>query len=413
MNYLDLNMELSKEDIALKEETNKFAREVMRPISIQIDQMTPEDAVAPESPFWDFMRKAYELDLHKIGMPEELGGADLTPLQQALVLEEEASGSFGLALVLNASSHAKAPFLTNNEDLIKEFTIPYCECKDATNSGSWAITEPDHGSDTLMIGHPSFQDARIDAQCRGRLDGDEWIIEGQKAGWVSAGVSANYCLLMCQVDKSMGHAGGAMFIFPLGLPGISRGKPIDKIGTRDLNQCEMFFDGLRIPKKYMLLGPEDYEIKLGEYLSRTTTTVAVYSTGLAQAAFEEALTYSRKRIQGGKPLIKHPTIQRKLFDMFIKVESSRQLSRAAFVYNRTSQKPALEYGLAAKNYASQCALEVTSSAIQIFGGIGITKDYVVEKLFRDARVTLICDGSNDIFEIVGGNLVARTYPRRR
>lgn len=412
MNYLDLNLDLSEEDIALKTETNKFAKEVARPLSIQLDRMTPDEAIAPESEFWGFMRKAYELGFHKILMPEEFGGAGLVPLQQALVLEELAWGSFGLALGLNTSAHARAPLVFNNEDLIKEFTTPYCACTDGSNIGCWAITEPDHGSDTLMIGYPSFRDPKITTQCQGRLDGDEWVIEGQKAAWVSGGTIANYCLLLCQVDSSMGHAGGAMFVLPLDLPGISKGKPVEKIGARDLNQGEIFFDEVRIPRRYMLVGPEQYENALEGYLCKTTTMVAIYSTGLARAAFEEALSYARKRVQGGKLLIEHATVQRKLFDMFSKVESSRQLSRAAFVYNRTAQKPLLEYGIAAKTYASQIALEVASDAVQIFGSIGLSKDYLVEKLFRDARATLICDGSNDILEIAGGNSVARTYPRR-
>jgi alkylation response protein AidB-like acyl-CoA dehydrogenase len=412
MDYLDLNMNLSEEEIALKKETNKFAREVIRPLSIQLDRMTPDEAIAPESPFWDFMRKAYELGFHKITMPEEFGGAGLTPLQQALVMEELAWGSFGLTLGLNAGAHARAPLVFDNKDLIKEFTIPYCECTDGSNIGCWAITEPDHGSDTILIGCPSFRDPKITSQCQGRQDGDEWVIEGQKAAWVSGGTIANYCLLMCQIDPSMGHAGGGIFVLPLNLPGVTKGNPLDKIGTRDLNQGEIFFDEVRIPKKYMLAGPEQYENALEGYLCRTTTMVAVYSTGLARAGFEEALAYARKRVQGGKPLIEHPTVQRKLFDMFVKVESSRHLSRAAFVYNRTSKKPVLEYGIAAKTYATQSALEVTSDAVQIFGGIGISKDYLVEKLFRDARATLICDGSNDILEIAGGNIVALTYPRK-
>jgi alkylation response protein AidB-like acyl-CoA dehydrogenase len=143
--------------------------------------------------------------------------------------------------------------------------------------------------------------------------------------------------------------------------------------------------------------------------------VGTWATGLARAAFDEALDYARKRVQGGKPLIDQPTVQVKLFDMFRKIEASRQLCRSAFIYNWSNppEKRLIEYSAAAKTFGTQVSLEVTSDAIQIFGGIGISKDYLVEKLFRDARTTTICDGSNDVLSIVGGYKVARTYPRTR
>jgi len=412
MNYLDLNLTLSEKDVALKTNAREFAMGLIRPISIELDKMTPEEGIAPDSLLWSLMRKGYELGYHKIAFPERCGGHSLTPLQQALIHEELSWGSFGLALAINAGTHAILPLIFQNQELINRFTIPYCKCADASIIGCWAITEPDHGSDTLMVHHASFRDPNIRAQCRARLDEDEWVIEGQKAAWVSRGTIANCIALFCQIEPSMGHAGSGIFIMSANLPGVSKGNPLDKIGTRDLNQGEIFFDGVRIPKDSLLVGPEDYEIGLETVLAGTTTLMAIWCTGLARAAFDEALAYARKRVQGGKPLVEHPTVKLKLFDMFCKVESSRQLSRAAFVYNRTAKKPALEYGVAAKTFASQAALEVTSDAIQIFGGIGISKDYVVEKLFRDARTTLICDGSDDILALVGGNLLGHTYPRK-
>jgi acyl-CoA dehydrogenase len=141
--------------------------------------------------------------------------------------------------------------------------------------------------------------------------------------------------------------------------------------------------------------------------------VGTWATGLARAAFDETLAYARERVQGGKHLVEHQAVQLKLFDMFRKIESSRQLCRAAFVYNWSNppEKRLMEYGAAAKTYATQVALEVCNDAIQIFGGIGLSKEYLVEKLFRDARETLICDASNHILEIAGGYDIAKKYPR--
>lgn len=413
MDYLGTNLHgLSDEDLALKDSVQKFARDVMRPIATELDGMSAEAVIAPDSPFWTFMRKSYELGYHTITFPEQVGGLGLTPLQQSIVVEELGWGSYGLTLVMQLGLHALAPAIFQNEELIKEFTIPFCQCKDGKSIGCWGITEPDHGSDTLMAGYPSFRDPNIKAQCRARLEGNEWIISGQKAAWVSAGTIATHCVLFCQVDPSKGHAGGGIFIVPLDLPGVTRGKPLEMFGVRDLNQGEIYFDDVHISKRYMLIGPDIYEVVLEAWLSGTTSMVAMWSVGVARAGFEEALNYARQREQGGKLLVEHPNVQQKLFNMYRKVEASRQLCRAAYVYARTAQNPVLEYSLAAKTFASDTALEVTSDAIQIFGGNGLSSEYLIGKLFRDARAGMICDGSNDSLALKGGHLLAQHYPRK-
>ena len=413
MIYFDLDMNLSQEDRVLRSAANKFAAEVMRPIAKELDQMSPEEVIAPGSPFWNFMRKAYELGYHKLPFPEVFGGPGLNPLQISIVMEELAWGSFGLTLGLNTSLDAAAA-MGGTEEHIKNFTIPYCNCTDASYIGCWAITEPDHGSDTLMPNYPSFKDPNIKAQCVARLDGDEYVISGQKAAWASGGTIANHLLLMCQIDSSRGHAGSGMFVFTLDRQGVSRGKPWNKLGARDLNQSEIYFDQVRVPKEALLVGPEKYEDALEAHLCLTTPMVGVWAVGVARAAFEEALAYSKERIQGGKPLVEHKNVQQKLFNMFTKVEAGRQLCRAAFVYNWSNppEKRLIEYGMAAKTFATQTALDVTSDAIQIMGGCGLSKEYPVEKFFRDARASLIADGSNDILAFAGGYKIACTYPRK-
>lgn len=414
MNFYDLDLNLTEEDLTLRAAANKFASEVMRPISRELDKMSPEEVIAPKSPYWEFLRKAYELGYHKLPFPEDFGGPGLSPLQINIVMEELAWGSFGLTLALNTSLDAAVAMEASPEH-IKNFTIPYCNCTNASYIGSWAITEPDHGSDTLMANYPSFRDPKISAQCRARLDGDEYVINGQKAAWVSHGTICKTILLMCQIDSSKGHAGSGMFVFSLDRPGVSRGKPWNKLGTRDYNQGEIFFEDVRVPKEALVVGPENYENALEAHLCLTTPMVGVWATGLARAAFDEALSFARERVQGGKLLIDHPTIQVKLFDMFRKVEASRQLCRAAFVHNWSNppQNRLIEYGMAAKTYGTQTSLEVTSDAVQIMAGSGLAKEYLAEKLFRDARMTLICDGANDTLALTAGYKVTRTYPRSR
>jgi acyl-CoA dehydrogenase len=203
MSYLDLNMNLSETELELKESANKFAREVMRPISLQLDQMTAEEVIAPKSPYWDFQRQAYEIGYHKLPFPEVFGGPGLTPLQIAIVMEELAWGSIGLTLSLNTSMDAVMS-MESTEKHIKEFTIPYCQFKDGSVVGCWGITEPDHGGDTAMFLFPSFFDPKIKPQTTAILKGDEWIINGQKSAWVSGGTVAKSILLYRSEERRVG-----------------------------------------------------------------------------------------------------------------------------------------------------------------------------------------------------------------
>ncbi len=412
MDFLELDLNLTEEDVALKRAANKFAKDVMRPIAKQLDEMTPEQVIAKDSPLWDFMKKAYELGYHTILIPESYGGMDLTSLQQLIIFEELAWGSAGLAVQLAVASFpAFVASMVPDDEIINNIITPFCECRDGSIRGCWGITEPDHGSDTLLPGYPSFSDPAIKANCHVTLDGDNWVINGQKSSWVSGGTIATHCALYCQVEPSMGHASGGIFIVPLDLRGVSKGKPLNKLGQRDLNQGEIFFDNVRIPKSYMVAGPEAYEAMLEITLSATTGLMGALGTGMARAAFEESLAYAKERTQGGKPLTEYTHIRMRLFNMLRRIETSRLISRAAYVYNQNTSTPAEEYSVMAKIQGTQAAFDNTNEAIQIFGGNGMAKEYLIEKLFRDARASLIEDGSNDTLAIASGYKIIETYPR--
>ena len=412
MDYLDLDLDLTEEDNELKRAAHRFAKEVMRPIAKKLDEMTPEQVIAEDSPFWEFMRKAYELGYHTILIPESYGGMNLTPKQQAIIYEELAWGSVGLTVAIGVASFPSfGASMVAEDTLIEKIIEPFCACRDASIVGCWGITEPDHGSDTVVPFYPSFRDPNIKAQCRAKLDGDEYVINGQKSAWVSCGTISTHCALFCQMDPSMGHAGGAIFAMPLDLSGVSKGAPLNKIGQRDLNQGEIFFDNVRVPKDYLIAGPESYEALLEIALSASTAFMGIFGSGIARAAFEEALEYAKNRVQGGKALVEYPNIQAKLFHMFTKVETARRFSRAAYIFNQNTSTPAEEYSNMAKVYGTQAAFDVCNDAIQIFGANGLTKEYLIEKLFRDARAMLIEDGSNDTLAIAAGHKLIHTYPR--
>ncbi|MBI5589961.1 MAG: acyl-CoA/acyl-ACP dehydrogenase [Deltaproteobacteria bacterium] len=413
MRYFDIDLNLTKEDILLRRTVREFAQKVMRPVSREIDGMTAEQAVADDSPLWDFMKQAYELDLHKILLPAYYGGEGLSPLQVHLVLEEMGWGSLGLALQMTVVCF---PFylacMTGDDELIDTFVKPFCECRDGSIRGCWGITEPDHGSDVIAVGEDYFSSSKMRGNTQARLDGNEWVISGQKSAWVSGGTVATHCLLHVQIDSSKGFAGNGICIVPLDRRGVTKGKPLEKIGQRDLNQGELYFDEVRIPKGWMLADPDFYVPFLDMILASANLCMASWSTGLARAAFEEALTYSKQRIQGGRPLIEHYAMKQRIFDLFARTESCRAISRAAINLNFKLSPPHVEYSLWAKTQCTEMAFRNTHEAIQIWGGNGLTREYILEKLFRDARATLIEDGNNETLARHGGHILGEKYPRK-
>ncbi|MFH1150014.1 MAG: acyl-CoA dehydrogenase family protein [Actinomycetota bacterium] len=412
MDYFDLNMRLTEEDLDMKREAHAFAEEVVRPISRQVDLLSAQEAIAPGSPLWTFIKKAYQLGYHTLFLPEEYGGQGLSPEQMNLVFEELAWGGAGLASIIGATC---VPFvaacLTADDELIEELVIPYCECRDGSIIGCWALTEPNHGSD-YIASEGFFHDPEIRNDLQARRDGDEWVLNGQKSAWVSAGTIATHGLLFCQIDPSLGMAGGGICICPFDLEGVSKGKPLEKIGLRDLNQGEIYFDNVRIPARYMFCEPDYYPEMLELILASANATLGIGSTGMARAAFEEALTYARERVQGGVPIIEHRSVRQRLFSMFTKVETCRCLSRAVIELNFNVSPPIPEYSLAAKTMCTELCFQVANEAVQLLGGYGLTRDGFVEKIFRDTRSALIGDGNNEVLQAYGGNIIAGEYPRR-
>ncbi|MCP4122729.1 MAG: acyl-CoA/acyl-ACP dehydrogenase, partial [Bacteroidetes bacterium] len=388
--YNDLNFELTAEQIAIKEETHKFAKEVLRPASIELDQLENPEEVIQSPVFWDTMKKGYELGYHTIFIPDNWGGIGLDPLEVHIVLEELGWGSVDFTIGLGVSCFpAFMASMLPTDRLADEIIKPLCDNTDVSIIGCWGITEPEHGSDTLAPGTPEFNNPEITGQTTAYLDGDDWVIQGQKSAWVSNGSIATHSLTYLTIDPSMGMAGGGIAIVPLDLPGVKKGKPLNKMGQRALNQGEIYFDKVRIPKDYMLVDPESYEAMLDITLATANASMGAIFTGLARAAYEEALKYTQQRIQGGKALFEHQLIKHKLFNMFMKVEAARQLSRAALVYNMNNTPPMTEYSIASKVFCTNTAFEVCSDAVQLFGGNGLSKEYPIEKFFRDARASMI------------------------
>jgi len=406
MPAIDVNEGLTEDQIRLREETHRFAAEVLRPAALELDGLSPEDVIAPQSRLWDVFRQAYKAGYHLRSFPPELGGAGLSGMDAWLVGEEFGWGNAGLSISLGVTA---MPFrfaaMMGNPDLMRDVVMPYVEDTEAKYIGCWCATEPSHGSDAILYsGEYSRPDIHFD--CMARLDGDEWVINGQKSAWVSNGTIATHTLAFLCLEPSMGMTGTGVAVVPLNVPGVTKGKPLNKLGQRPLNQGEIFFDNVRIPRYYMLLEAGTFGAAGEMVLAGANAGMSATFSGVARAAVEEALTYAQKRVQGGVPIVEHQLVQRRLFDMFAKLEAARSLSRLA---NRRllTGKPTLHYSIAAKVFCTQTAFELASEAVQIFGGMGLAKGVLVEMLLRDARASLIEDGANDVLALAGFRALLR------
>jgi acyl-CoA dehydrogenase len=375
----------------------KFARDVMRPVGQQLDRMTPEEVAAPDSPFWEFRKQYLELGLNL----ETLGS--LTPEERSrlfpMALEVLGWGDAGLAISCAAALLPQyMSWMYGNDTMLSRYPD--------TMLGCWGITEPDHGSDSLDPNKQIFAAGGVYGKpnCVVTIDGDEVVINGQKSAWVSNGTIAEVCILFAAADTGAGpdDAKGCVVVVPLDAEGITRGKPLDKLGQRALNQGEIYFDNVRLPREHMVAEPANYKKAVYSIHSEANSLMGAIFTGVAQSAYDLALDYAHERKQGGVPIIRHQNVAYRLFHMFRKVEASRALSRRVTYYNGTMDIPALHAGMCTKVTATQTAFEVASDALQIFGGNGLTRDHPIEKILRDARASMIEDGCNEVLAIKGG-----------
>lgn len=391
---------LTSESKELLTTVKKFAEEEMRPTGIELDRLSdPEDVIAKDSPFWNVHEKYRQLGIDGIQLD-----ATMDPQEKALlsarIYEILGWGDAGLAVSLGVANFQRffAP-MTGDPELIQKFASP-----ESTAIGCWAITEPDHGSDTLAFSEDNFSNPEVKANCVARQDGDQWVINGQKSAWVSNGTIADVACLFCTIDGDTGFRGSGVAIVPLDLPGVSRGKTLDKLGQRPLPQGEIFFDNVCIPAKWMAVGKDAYPFTIEMVLALANAFMGSTFSGLSRAAFDLALDYAKERIQGGVPIIKHQSVRSRLFNMFRKVEAATSLSRRVHLIGSvTGVTPPVQFSIASKTFCTQTAFEVASEALQIFGGNGLTREYPIEKILRDARASMIEDGCNEVLSLVGSS----------
>lgn len=398
MEASDLEAGPSDEERVLRDACHRFAAEVLRPAGRALDRLDdPAAVIAPDSVLWDVVRRYHALGLAGMGDDPQLG-----PLEKArlacIANEELAWGDVGLAITCGTTQmHVPWVRQCGDAELIERFCSPARPVLSC-----WALTEPDHGSDTVALTEPHFADPALRANCVARQDGGDFVIRGQKAAWVSNGTIAEIAMLFCTLDPSQGFKGGAVFLVPLDLPGVQRPRPLDKLGQRSLNQGEIYFDDVRVPGSYKVVGPEAYAIALEMMLAHANAAMGQLFVGVARAAYEHALEYAKQRVQGGVPIFQHQNVRGRLFGMFTRVEAARALARSVAAWNALNP-PLIQRSIACKVFCTQTSFDVASDAVQVFGGNGLSREYPVEKLLRDARAALIEDGCNDLLSLLGAS----------
>ena len=397
---------LTDDERDIQKALNDFARQVVRPAGIALDKLSADEAVAPDSPYWEFLStvasSGMEFDADIEGVPPAVMAR-----MQAIAVEELGWGDAGLAVSLGAGSFPKMMAArAGNVELVE-----LCE----GNLGAWVGTQPDRGSDGLSLypteRHPSAPQGNK-GNLTARVSGGDIVINGQSSAWVSNGPVAQVGLLTIAADygegffDDEGHPRGVEVVVPLDLPGVSRGRPLEKLGKRALPQGEIYFDNVTVPTRFALSLSDDYWRGHASTWSSAGVYMGQIMTGLARAALEHAVDYTNERKQGGAVLANHQLVQYRLGHMARKVETMRAVSRRASEYTALSPQKHPYYTASAKVTCTDLAFEVADEALQLFGGNGLTREYPVEKLFRDARAARIEDGENHLLAMKFGYLTS-------
>jgi butyryl-CoA dehydrogenase len=372
-----MNFMLSEEHQMLQEMVREFA----------VNECGPTAAERDEEERWDMgiWKKMAELGLCGIPWPEEYGGAGADYLSYVIAVEElsRVDASVGVTLSAHTSLAGWPVYKFGTEEQKQKYLRPMAEGK---SMGAYCLTEPGSGSDSAGMKTTAV------------LDGDEWVLNGSKI-FITNGAYADVFIVFAQTNSELKHKGIAAFIVEKSFPGFSVGKKEKKLGIRSSSTTEVIFDNCRVPKENMLgkVG-EGFKIAMMT-LDGGRNGIAAQALGIAQGAFDHALAYSKDRVQFGKPIAKLQGIQFKLADMATKIEASRLLTYQA----AWRESEGISYGLQSamsKLFAGDTAMEVAIEAVQIFGGYGYTREYPVERYMRDAKITQIYEGTNEIQRVV-------------
>jgi len=368
-----MDFTLSEDTELLRREVRKFAEKEIRPHVMTWD----EKKIFPR----DVMKQLGEMGMMGIIFPESYGGAGMGYIEYAVVVEElsRVCGSVGISIAAHNSLCSNHIYAMGNEAQKQKYLIPLAS---GQALGAWGLTEPGAGSDAGA------------QQTTAKKEGSYWILNGTK-NFITHGTEGDIAVVMARTRPGKGTDGISAFILEKGMNGFRPGKQEDKLGLRASDTSELILEDVKVSEGN-LLGDEGVGFKQAmKTLDGGRISIGALALGMAQGAFEESVKYAKVRQTFGKPIIEHQAIAHKLAEMQVKVEAARLL-----IYKAANLKDqGLPYAKAAsmaKLYASEAGYEVANEAVQIFGGYGYSKDYPVEKYYRDIKLCTIGEGTSEI-----------------
>jgi butyryl-CoA dehydrogenase len=373
---MPIDFELTDEQQMFKDTIRDFGENEITPLV--------EDAENNEKFPIEIFPKLGEMGFLGIAFPEEYGGVDLDKVTECIFAEEMGRINAGIAMCVNAhTSLSMVPILKFGNDAQKEkYLLPGIEGKII---GALALTEPDAGSDARSIRATAVK------------QGDKYIINGTKT-WITNGTMCDYVIVAAYTDKSKKGTGISLFVIDADAPGFTEKNKIHKLGHRSADTAELVFVNCEIPEENLLVGEGGFTGAMATLLGARITHAAK-SVGLAQAAFEFALQYSKEREAFGRPISKFQAISFKLARMAVQIETARlMVYKAAWLYS--SDKNALKEASMAKLYAAEVVQDVCTEAVQVLGGYGYGVEFPVERYYRDAKLASITEGTSEIQHVV-------------
>lgn len=367
---------LSEEHQAIREAVRAICDAKVAPFAAEVDEQARYPREAAEA--------LQAADFHAPHVPEAYGGAGADALATVLVIEEIARADVSASLIPAVNKLGSLPVMIGGSEELKQ---KYLGRLAAGEGFSYCLSEPDAGSDAA------------NQKTRAVRDGDAWVLNGTKR-WISNAGESEFYTVLATTDPDARSKGISAFVVEKGDAGVSFGAPEKKLGIKGSPTREVYFDNVRIPAD-RIIGEEgkgfEYAMKT---LDHTRVTIAAQAVGVAQGALDYALGYAKERQQFGKAIADFQGLQFLLADMGMKVEAARQLTYAAAGRSERGDADLTFFGAAAKCFASDVAMEVTTNAVQVLGGYGYTRDYPVERMMRDAKITQIYEGTNQVQRIV-------------
>ncbi|HON38139.1 MAG TPA: acyl-CoA dehydrogenase [Deltaproteobacteria bacterium] len=373
-----MDFSLSEEHKMVRDMAKKFADQELKPIAARIDQEHRHDD--------GVLRKMAENGFMGVAIPAEYGGAGMDYVAYALILTEisRACASTGVIMSVNNSLYGFPVYTFGTEEQKIKFNTPVAS---GEANGCYGLTEANAGSDPAGMKTSAV------------LDGDSWVINGEKK-FITNGNIAKYAVIAAVTDKTKGYKGITQFVVDLeNTEGFSVGKVEEKLGIRGSGTAELVFQDARIPKDSILGDPGSGFKQMLTTLDSGRIGIASQALGIAKAALEESVNYSKERVQFGKPISSFQATQFKLADMATRIDASELLILKA-AWLESNHLPFEREAAQAKMFASDTAMDATIEAVQILGGYGYSSEYPVERLMRDAKITQIYEGTNEIMRVV-------------